>query len=115
MKKDKLKSKHLSALVRRHVDIENTTLMTDEYRGYFGIKHFMPHETINHQVWYVDGDIHTNTIESFWALLKRGIVGQFHKVSIKHLPKYLDEFCYRHNNRDNENIFSETLMKAVGV
>lgn len=75
----------------------------------------MPHKTINHQVWYVDGDTHTNTIEGFWALLKRGVVGQYHKVSLRHLNSYIDEFCYRYNNRKNSNIFDYTVSRALGV
>ena len=59
-------------MVRGNVDIDNATLITDEYSGYRKVKGFMPHETINHSVWYVDGDIHTNTIESFWAIVKLG-------------------------------------------
>jgi transposase-like protein len=110
-----LNIKNLSALVRRNVDIKNSVLMTDEYSGYLGVNNFMPHKTIDHQVWYVDGDIHTNTIESFWAILKRGIVGQFHKVSVKHLPKYLDEFCYRYNYRKNGLVFDQTIQRALGV
>ena len=110
-----LQSKHLSALVRRNVDIHNATLITDEYRGYVGIKHFMEHKTINHSVWYVDGDTHTNSIESFWALLKRGIVGQYHKVSLKHLPRYINQFSYRYNNRNNVDAFDHTIARAVGA
>lgn len=60
------------------------------------------------------GDAHTNTIESFWALLKRGIVGQYHKVSLRYLPKYIDEFYYRQNNREEEDLFGLTLQRAVG-
>lgn len=112
-RKGNLTAKKLSAIVREHVDIKEATLITDEYRGYVRIKTFMPHETINHQVWYVDGFKHTNNIESFWALLKRGLVGQFHKVSVKHLPKYLDEFCYRHNHRKHADLFGLTLQRAV--
>ena len=52
----------------------------------------MQHMVIDHSVWYIDRDIHTNTIEFFWAILKRGIIGQFHKVNPKHLPKYTDDF-----------------------
>jgi len=52
VKKTDLKSKRLSALVRRNVDTQNTVLITDEYSGYIGIKKFMPHRTVNHQVWY---------------------------------------------------------------
>ena len=113
--KTKLKAKNLSALVRANVDIGNTTLITDEYKGYLGIKHFMPHQTINHQLWYVNGEIHTNGIEGFWALLKRGIVGQYHKVSLQYLPSYLNEFCYRHNNRKNPDVFELTISRALGV
>lgn len=87
MKHKKLNMKTLNALVRENVDTENTTLVTDEYRGYFGIKHFMSHQVIDHTVWYVNGDTHTNNIESFWALLKRGIVGQYHKVSLRYFAK----------------------------
>jgi transposase-like protein len=110
-----LSSKKISALVRRHVDVENALLYTDEFKGYVGIKKFMEHKTVDHQVWYVDGDIHTNSIESFWAILKRGIVGQFHKVSVRYLPKYLDEFCYRYNHRRTEGVFDLTIALAVGV
>lgn len=114
VKKDKLNAKSLSALVRQNVDVDNAVLITDEYKGYLGIKRFMDHRTINHQIWYVDGDIHTNGIESFWALLKRGIVGQYHKVSLKHLPSYLDEFSYRFNHRKTPDVFDRTIARAVG-
>ncbi|HEY4761541.1 MAG TPA: IS1595 family transposase [Thermoguttaceae bacterium] len=115
VRKDKLKAKSLSALVREHVDVQNAVLITDEYKGYLGIKYFMPHKTINHQLWYVNGDIHTNGIESFWALLKRGIVGQYHKVSVRHLPQYLNEFCYRFNHRTTADLFGLTIARAVGA
>ena len=82
VKRKELKSKGLSALVRQNVDISNAVLITDEYRGYLGIKKFMPHQAVNHSVWYVAPDgTNTNSIEGFWALLKRGIVGQYHKRS----------------------------------
>jgi len=113
--KGDLTAKRLSSLVRQNVNFKKSTLITDEYRGYMGIHKFMPHKTINHDIWYVDGDIHTNTIESFWAILKRGIIGQFHKVSVRYLPKYLDEFCFRYNNRKDENLFDLTIQKGLGV
>jgi len=115
VRKGKLNGKSLNALVRENVDTKHATLITDEYRGYLGIKRFMPHKVINHSEWYVNGDTHTNGIESFWALLKRGIVGQYHKVSLRYLPKYIDEFCYRHNHRKTDNLFNVTLQRAVGV
>lgn len=115
IKDKKLNIKTLSSLVRENVDTSNTTLITDEYRGYFGIKRFMPHKVVDHTVWYVNGDAHTNNIESFWALLKRGIVGQYHKVSLRYLPKYIDEFCFRHNHRKEDDVFGLTLRRAMGV
>lgn len=114
-KKQELTANKLSALVRRNVNTSNTILMTDEYKGYLRMSSYVDHKTINHQQWYVDGDIHTNTIESFWALLKRGIVGQYHKVSLHHLPKYIDEFCFRYNNRKNNDIFNVAILRALEV
>lgn len=115
IKSKKLTSKTLSSLVRKNVDTANAVLFTDEYKGYIGISTFMEHKTVNHQKWYVDGDVHTNSIESFWALLKRGVVGQYHKVSAGYLPKYIDEFSYRFNNRENDDLFAHTIGRAVGV
>jgi transposase-like protein len=115
MKKEGLSAKKLTSLVRRNVDVSNATLITDEFKGYLGIKHIMPHKTVDHGVWYVNGDAHTNNIESFWAILKRGIVGQYHKVSLRYLPKYIDEFSYRFNHRHHDNLFWLTINRAVGV
>jgi hypothetical protein len=97
-------------LVRRNVDIKNATLITDEYSGYIGIQRLMPHKIVDHSVWYVNGDAHTNTVESFWALLKRGIVGQYHKVSLRYLPNYVDEFSYRWCHRQDVNLWATTLQ-----
>jgi transposase-like protein len=113
--KTKLKFKDLRKLVRENVDFSKSKLITDEYRGYTPFKHIIDHETINHQVSYAIGHIHTNTMEGFWALLKRGIVGQYHKVSIRYLNKYIDEFCYRYNHRKNDSVFDLTISNAVGV
>ena len=110
----KLDGKSLSNIVRENIDIDNATVITDEYRGYLGLKRFVNHQVIEHQKWYVCGNIHTNTIESFWALLKRGIIGQYHKVSIRYLDQYINEFCYRHNNRNNPNLFQTTIMRSLG-
>jgi transposase-like protein len=113
--KAKLNGQGLAKIVRQHVDCGDAVLVTDEYSGYFRIRTFMPHQTINHQVCYANGDIHTNTIEGFWGLLKRGIMGQYHKVSLRHLHQYVTEFCYRYNHRHNASVFEHTLARAVGV
>jgi len=73
------------------------------------VKETHRHAVINYIRTYVEGNIHTNTIENFWSLLKRGIMGSFHKVSIQHLPKYLAEFEYRFNHREAQNLFAQTL------
>lgn len=113
VKNRKLDSKNLKMLVRRNVDIKNATLITDEWKGYIGIQMIMPHKIVDHAIWYVNGDAHTNTVESFWALLKRGIIGQYHKVSLRYLPKYVDEFSYRWNHREDTNLWATTLQRAV--
>ncbi len=115
--KDKMKGRHMRAFVRQKVDTGNAMLITDEYKGYLGMSRVLPHEVIKHQDWYVDGHIHTNTIEGFWALLKRGIFGQFHSVSKKHLQRYVDEFCYRYNLRhvDPYLSFENTINRGLGV
>ena len=69
-----------------------------------------PHAAVHHGMGqYVVGAIHTNTIEGFWSLIKRGVVGTYHKVSKKYLPLYIAEFQFRYNNRNNENIFAEAI------
>ena len=111
----KLDTRTLASLVRANIDTANAMLITDEYTGYIGIAKFMPHEVVNHKVWYVDNHRHTNTLENFWSLLKRGITGQYHKVSVKHLHQYIDEFCYRHNHRNHIDLFGLTISRGLGV
>lgn len=101
--KYELKGKDLKKLLRKHVDLEETILVTDEYKGYLGMKNLICHLSVNHQKTFADGDVHTNTIESFWAILKRGMIGQFHKVSKKYLQNYLHEFEYMYNRRNTDS------------
>jgi hypothetical protein len=111
-------------LIRELVDPNVERIITDESSIYpFALRPDLgwTHRTIRHkEKHYVDGEIHTNTIESAFSLLKRGIVGSFHKVSIKHLPRYLAEFEYRYNRRERKGepkpaIFLETLERMVRV
>lgn len=116
--KKSLCAKTMNSMIKEKVDFENSTLITDEFGGYSKVKQFMKHLTVNHQECYVTGDnreIHINTIEGFWGLLKRGIMGQYHKVSVHYLNRYIDEFCFRYNNKDNKGIFDLTVCKALGV
>lgn len=115
-KESKMDASTLNHFIRGNVAAD-ATLMTDEYRGYSSVKKFMEHMQINHSHEYANGIIHTNTIEGFWALVKRGIIGQYHKVNAQHLSKYLDEFTYRFNNRktDPAEFFDNTIARALGV
>ncbi len=97
--KSELRAYGLQNLVRGNVDTDKAMLITDEYKGYNGMSGLLPHKTINHQKAYADCMVHTNCIEGFWALLKRGIVGQYHKVSPRYLDNYINEFCFRYNGR----------------
>ncbi len=114
-KKSELRSVDLRELLRGSVDLESSMLITDEYRGYNGMSGLLPHKTINHSKAFADCMVHTNNIESFWAIVKRGIVGQFHKVSDKYLNRYLDEFCYRFNGREKESgeLFDMTVNRML--
>ena len=79
---------------------EGSTIFTDEWRSYLALRSGYDHQVIRHNAdEYVRGEVHTNGIESFWALFKRGIVGIYHHTSYKHLDKYINEFTFRYNNR----------------
>lgn len=107
--------KTLRQFIREHIDAEKTIVMTDEFSGYLDLATFVVHKTVNHKIQYVSGNIHTNTLEGFWSLIKRGMIGQYHKVSKRYLPRYLDEFSYRYNHRETSDIFGSTLERALGV
>ena len=100
----------LKSFVRGAVSEKVSLLVTDEWVGYKGLDKDFPHAVIKHtEGQYVVGAIHTNTIEGFWSIFKRGVVGTFHKVSAKYMPLYIAEFQFRYNNRENENIFGEAI------
>jgi hypothetical protein len=84
-------------------------LATDESSVYRHLEGY-PHATVDHGARkYVVGAVHTNTIEGFWSIFKRGIVGSFHKVSAKYMPLYVAEFQFRYNNRNNPDIFGTAV------
>lgn len=104
----------LSAFVRRVVADKVSLVVTDENQDYRYVRRDMPHEAVNHSRGeYVRGNIHTNSIESFWSLLKRGVVGSCHNVSKKYLPFYLNEFSYRFNNRKNPEMFADLITTCA--
>jgi transposase-like protein len=96
---------------------KDATLVTDGFGGYAGLsKIFREHQILNKdQQEYARGKYHTNTIEGFWTLLKRGIYGQYHKVSTRHLQSYLDEFTFKYNHRANRFIFELLINKITAA
>src|SRR6266851_2355125 len=104
----------LNRFVRKAVSEKVDLVATDENPGYGYLKVMgYEHGTLAHSAGeYVRGEVHTNNIESFWSLLKRGVVGTFHHVSKKYLPLYLAEFQFRHNNRKNPDISEKPEQDA---
>jgi transposase-like protein len=107
---ENVKASTLTEFVREAVSTKVSLLCTDKFVGYKHLDKEYPHATIDHAIGeYVVGAVHTNTIEGFWSLIKRGVVGTFHKVSPKYLPLYVAEFQFRYNNRENDDIFGEAI------
>jgi transposase-like protein len=94
---------------------QSATLYTDEWLGYNGLKKIYDHSFVKHNAGqYVDGRIHTNTLEGFWSLLKRGIFGIYHSTSRKHLQMYVDEFVFRYNTRKStSNVRFDLLLSNM--
>jgi len=109
----------LARYIKENVDKEVDVIVTDEWNAYpkammeAGI-HGSRHETIKHKDRvYVRGSVHTNTVESAFSLLKRGIMGSWHKMSAKHLAAYLEEMTFRFNRRNKTDLFLDTLRHMV--
>ena len=101
--------KTLKGFVGEHTE-PGAKVYTDDHGGYHGLKN---HETVKHSVGeYVDGQAHTNGIESFWSMLKRGYHGTYHKMSAKHLGRYVNEFAGRHNIRPEDTL--EQMAAVAG-
>lgn len=111
----KVTAKTLKAFLGRHVMPERSVLITDEFPAYRSMGEWVPHETINHTLAYVEGLIHTNTIEGFWSLVKRAIFGQHHHYSREHAAAYIIEACFKYNNRRSPDAFDNFLRTAVTV
>jgi len=109
----KLTGKQLKAIIDEVVN-RRAIFMTDQYTGYnFLSKSEHAHFTIDHSKEYAKGSIHTNNIESFWATLKRGLHGIYHQVSPRYLQQYINEFCFRYNNRKNPTTMDLVLLQSI--
>ena len=103
---ENVRASTLESFVAEAVSHKVSLLVTDQWVGYKHLGKQFPHAVLDHSAGeYVVGAIHTNTIEGFWSIFKRGVVGSFHKVSAKYLPLYVAEFEFRYNNRHNPDIF----------
>ncbi len=100
----------LDGFVHQAVGPNVSLVSTDEHSGYRLLGRNLPHQVVRHSAGqYVVGAVHTNTIEGFWSLLKRGIMGSYHKVSKDYLPLYMNEFSWRCNNRRNPSAFADLI------
>jgi transposase-like protein len=114
-----VKAGTLATYIRENVSEDVEVIMTDDFTSYpFAMKQAAvgagKHKRIKHSSGvYVDGDIHTNTVESAFSLLKRGIIGTWHKISAKHLQAYLDEMTFRFDRRKRSDLFIDTLRHMV--
>jgi transposase-like protein len=109
------KMEAIEPVIEKHISAD-ATLQTDESAVYaiIGQRRFPGrHRTINHARSYGIGDLHTNTVENAFSLLKRGIYGTFHKVSIKHLGRYCNEFSYRFNRRGEQLAMFDGTLKNL--
>ncbi|MDP9222873.1 MAG: IS1595 family transposase, partial [Actinomycetota bacterium] len=109
------KSGTVKAFLKDVVADDAEAIYTDSHRSYRGIgDHNTKHEYVDHSSdEWVRGQIHTNTVESVWSLFDRSVIGAYHKLSVKHLPAYLDEAAFRWNNRDNRFLFRDTILALV--
>ena len=105
----------LHKFIEEVTDDETEAYFTDEWAPYAGISdENTSHETVNHSAeQWARGDVHTNTVENVWSLLKQSIIGAYHQVSVKHLDAYLDELEWRFNNRNNPWLFRDTLIRLL--
>lgn len=110
-----MQKKTLHDFISKNIRDLAEAIYTDELAAYLGIEdNDTRHETVNQsEEEWVGGDVHTNGIESVWALFKRSIVGAFHKISNKHLDRHVAEMEWRFNNRNNPHMFRDTVKRIL--
>jgi transposase-like protein len=112
---DRKTRKAYHQFVEDHVADDAEAIYTDAAKAWGDLSdHDTRHEKVSHaQEEWVRADVHTNTVEGVWSLLKRSVAGTYHQLSAKHLPAYLDEIAFRFNNRDNPYLFRDTLLRLL--
>jgi transposase-like protein len=98
-----MNSKTVQGIMARGINLNESRLITDNHSAFRLIRRYLPHDIIRHEIEYVNGDIHTQGIENYWSLLKRGLYGVFHHVDAEYLHNYLNEFEFRFNRRKIED------------
>ncbi len=104
-----LSGRGIGKFLKNAVDYGKTLLMTDEYGACNVLDKFVKRKVIKHKERYVDGDVHTNTIEGFWSLVKRAWYGTHHHYSEKYLPLYIAESCWKYNHRKSNDVFLDFM------
>jgi len=111
----KLTQNKVQRTIFENVAHSQSRLMTDEHNYYYGMKALLPHDVIRHKSEYVRGEVHTQGIESFWSILKRGLIGTYHHVDAGYLNQYVQEFAFRANTREIEDVERfKMLMGQIG-
>jgi transposase-like protein len=110
------KKETLMPIIKEYV-MPKSTIFTDEWPSYDDLGSHVneyEHKRVNHSTGvYVLGDTHTQTIEGFWSLIKRGIGGVYHAVSVDYLQSYLDEYSFRYNRRHSGNLIFRSILERV--
>lgn len=109
---DDLSGKGILSFIINTIKSDDSLLITDEYKGYRVTDRYVERKVIKHQEQYVDGVVHTNTIEGFWGLLKRAWYGQHHHYRKQFLPLYVAEACYKYNHRKTIDVFDCFIREA---
>lgn len=110
-----LSAKGIAKFIGTHVDPAGSILISDEYAGYVRVGETMLHAVVCHAREYANGQTHTNTIEGFWALVKRAWYGSHHHDSRKYMPLYIAEACYKYNRRKSPDAFAGAIRQFVGA
>ena len=110
-----LSGKGILHFIKSNVDPDGSLLVTDEYSVYNTVRKIMAHAVINHSKSYSEGDTHTNTIEIFWALLRRAWYGQHHHYKARYMPLYIAEACWKYNRRKSASTFDGFLKDCFAL
>ena len=112
---DSVSGKAIERFINRIVDRAGTLLLTDQFGGYHRVGKTMNWASVNHEFEYVNGIVHTNTMEGFWGLLKRALYGQHHHYSREYLPLYVSEACYKYNHRHSPDGFRSLVATMLAA